>query len=180
MEREEIVKLFRSRDTNRRPIKYHSIENLTTHALAVLGIMWSCRPYSTNELAAILETPETKVRRLVAAICRSNEPAVLNALAGRFPVGLYAELELEEKKLFCRQCGQRLSKVPCCKCIIESASAVDGKQPKPREGLRQSSRPTSALPGTPKKKRVMQERAARGLSVFCDGDPVWHDEISKD
>lgn len=176
MARKQPIKLWKNRDfSSHRKVITRSIENLTVDAISILGILWSCRPHTPRELSQVLFIPERTVRSILSAINKSREPAILDALAGRFPIAAIVEIptsgRVDEKRLICKRCQQVLSKVPCCKCLLDSLHFDPKKKLKRIKGrLPQSLDATRAMPGTAEKMEVMRLRAEAGFSVFCRRD----------
>lgn len=150
----------------RRPDR--SIGRLSVDAKAVLGILWSCRKYSAEEMATILFLPRSHVSALLKQIYRSSTRTVRDALVGRFGVNSIVDIPTSGMRIRCKRCNQVLCKVPCCKCLVDSLKTT--KTPEESEDLPESGEPTNAMPGSEEKMRIMQDRLAAGFSAFCTGD----------
>ena len=157
---------FHTKRPNCPPIQ----ENLKVEVLSILGMMWSCRKYTPKEYAKILGYTERDVVRILRAIYRSKQPAVLDALAGRFNLESITEVSDIHQRIFCKQCGKQLNKVPCCSCLIDTRLTKDTNKSRNVQELPDCNKPTDCLPGTLEKMKIMQQRQLNGFSVFCYGD----------
>lgn len=163
------IDLWKNRDryTNRSP-KLHLVENMTVESLLILGLLWSCRRMTSQEMAEVLNFPTKRVVSLLQAILRSRDGSIQGALRGRFPLGCSVNLPVGGKRVYCKRCNQRLCAVPCCNCLIRSQAGVEPRA-KLEPDLPQD-KPTKALPGTREKIEVMTMRASNGYSVFSARD----------
>lgn len=174
MAKESPVSIWRVWDRHQRRLltdDQKSVTNLSNEVRQITGIFWSYRPCSVDELAKILMLPRARVSVLLRAIQKSTERAVADALAGRFTVDAIADIPIGGLPIYCRECGQKINKVPCCKCFLSRLQFNRKKRARQIKGsLPQCHEPTQALPGSHEKLEVMQQRALSGFSVFCRGD----------
>lgn len=179
MAKESQVNLWRTNDQlrNRSLVSEEQkvVANLTGLVRQIIGLLWSYGPCSVDMLAKILflEEPEERkqIAKLLREILKSKEPAVRDALAGKFTIEAIIEIPIGGMRVRCRQCNQLLTKVPCCKCFLARLQFNQKRRARQIKGsLPQSNDPTRALPGSREKIEIMKQRAALGFSVFCRGD----------
>jgi hypothetical protein len=158
---------------SKRAIKdFDTQENLKVEILWILGMMWSCREPTIEVMAEVIGKKPATVQRLVNQILESNIKVIQDGLAGIFTLESVSELPTGEnftRVLHCRHCGQALSKVPCCRCLL-STRMKEQLKPGGNMGQQPEAYATFYMPGSSEKISVMRWRHSHGFSVFSAND----------
>lgn len=155
------MKLWTEGSSKREP------KELTEKAMAVVGL-WLAGIRDPREIADCLPgAGDSRDWYHVKRMLRSKDPVIRRVLAFGSP-GVWAPIG---KSIRCPGCGHKIKVLPCRICdanarrrCYSKPDSVEGKQPE---------RPTAALPGTPRKLRVLKEREDKGLALWHPLDAKW-------
>lgn len=159
-----------------------STANLNRQARLVIGL--HTMGYQIEDMPHVLSVRDKDLGRFVSfarRLLRSKRAAIRLALQSGLPSHLAAPLP-RLGNIRCPECGMISHLVPCVRCAIGNPEFVHEKTV-PYLGLRTARdvpltvpvRPTSKLPGSPGKLRIMRRRIARGNSAFHPEDATFED-----
>jgi hypothetical protein len=151
---------------------------LTVDARQVIGILYSVDNPSFELIVKATRIPEELARPLFDQIRLSDNFVIRYAITNGLSLASIVNLPIEGAKIKCKRCRNLLSAVSCLSCSMKNTNQITTEPIVYEFDLPQDKKPTNAMPGSREKLAVMQERARRGLSVFCDRDGRPHDELS--
>ena len=167
---------YKSKETNIKPV----IQNLTVEVRTIIGILWSCKQPSTKAIAKAIHKPMRYTHRLIEILLNSEEQAVVDALNGEFPAEACVDLLSASRRLRCKTCHQVLSKVPCCRCLLEAGAFCTKEEELLEFEIPVAPFATNCQPGSMSKLMVMRRRFQKGYSLFAPGDPFLRDDRLSD